>query len=65
MAVIYSVTRCAEGMLSDDIISDYEAVIPVEWSDAVPFVQEALGKIRNARDNIVECANEVQRVLKC
>jgi hypothetical protein len=51
--------------LSDDIISDYEAVIPVEWSDAVPFVQEALGKIRNARDNIVECANEVQRVLKC
>lgn len=51
--------------LSDDTISDYEAVVPVEWSTALPFVQEAAGKIRNARDNIVECANEVQRVLKC
>lgn len=51
--------------LSDEAISDYEAVIPDEWSEALPFVQAAIGKIRNARDHIAECAIEVQRVLKC
>lgn len=51
--------------LSDETIFDYEAAIPVEWSMALPFVQAALEKIRNARDHIEECAIEVQRVLKC
>jgi len=51
--------------LSDDTISGYEAVIPSEWGDALPHVQEALTKIKNARDHIDECAIEVQRVLKC
>lgn len=51
--------------LSDGTISDYEAAIPVEWSGALPFVQEAINKIGNARDHIEECAIEVQRVLKC
>lgn len=51
--------------LSDDDISGYEAIIPNEWSSALPFVQEAIGKIKNARHHIAECAIEVQRVLKC
>ena len=51
--------------LSDDAISDYEAMIPDEWATALPFVQAAVQKIRNARDHIDECAIEVQRVLRC
>jgi hypothetical protein len=51
--------------LSDEAISDYEAVIPDEWSEALPFVRGAIGKIKNARNHIAECAIEVQRVLKC
>jgi hypothetical protein len=51
--------------LSDETISGYEAVIPVEWSGALPFVRDALRKIRHARDHIAKCAIEVQRVLKC
>lgn len=51
--------------LSDDLIADYEAIIPVEWSAALPILHDAFRKIRNARDHIDECAIEVQRVLKC
>lgn len=51
--------------LSDATISDYEAAIPNEWSEALPFVEVALEKIRNARDHIAECAIELQRALKC
>jgi hypothetical protein len=51
--------------LSDETISDYEAALPMEWAIALPFVQSAVEKIRNARDHIDECAIEVQRVLKC
>lgn len=51
--------------LPDETLSDYEAVIPVEWSVSLPFVQAAIEKVRNARDHIDACANELQRVLKC
>jgi hypothetical protein len=51
--------------LPDEIISCYEHVIPAEWSAGIPFVHAAIERIRNARDHIVECAIEVQRVLKC
>jgi hypothetical protein len=51
--------------LSNETISDYEAALPAEWATALPFVQSAVEKIRNARDHIDECAIEIQRVLKC
>lgn len=51
--------------LSDETISDYEAILPAEWATALPHMQSALEQIRNARDHIDECAIEIQRVLKC
>jgi len=52
-------------LLSDNMIAGYESAIPDEWSAALPAVRKAIGKIIDARDHIAECANEVQRVLKC
>jgi hypothetical protein len=47
------------------MVNDYIAAIPVEWQTDLPTIHGALDRIRQARDNIADCALEVQRVLKC
>lgn len=51
--------------LSDDMLSDYGAALPAEWSAAQPVISRAIQRIKFARDNIEGCVAEVQRVLTC
>lgn len=50
--------------VSDARLLEYRAAIPPEWSEALPKVDEALERIRNARDNIEGVIAEVERVLQ-
>ena len=50
--------------ISDDHLSEYRAAIPPEWSEALPAVDEALGRVRDARDNLDGVIAEVERVLQ-
>lgn len=50
------------GLLDADF-ARYEPAIPPEWAGALPAVQNAIKKIRDARDNMDGCIAEVQRVL--
>jgi hypothetical protein len=58
-------TLHAWGKLSDDMVDGYAAAIPAEWEDALPTIEVAIDRIKQARDNIADCTTEVQRVLKC
>jgi hypothetical protein len=49
--------------LSDVRLSAYETAIPHEWAAATPTVTAAVSLIRDARDNIDGCMNEIRRVL--
>lgn len=49
--------------LSDVRLSAYETAIPMEWATAMPKVAAAVSLIRDARDNIDGCMNEIRRVL--
>jgi len=49
--------------LSDADFAGYQAAIPPEWAEALPAVNSAIEKVRNARDNIDACVVEMQRVL--
>ncbi|MDE0390993.1 MAG: hypothetical protein OXI57_02860 [Rhodospirillales bacterium] len=50
--------------LSDDRLSEYRDAIPPEWDEALPAVDEALGRVRDARDNFDGVIAEVERVLQ-
>lgn len=50
--------------LSDARLQEYRAAVPPEWSEALPVVDEALGRVRNARDNIDGVIAEIERVLQ-
>ena len=50
--------------ISDARLQKYRAVIPREWVTALPAVDEALKRIRNARDNFDGVIAEIRRVLK-
>ena len=55
--------RAAWTGLSDGRIAEYASALPVEWSSAMPEIVAAIGLIREARDHIDECLNEIKRVL--
>lgn len=50
--------------LSDERLKEYELAIPDQWAEARASIQSALKLIRDARDNIGGCLEEVQRVLQ-
>ncbi|MDE0175234.1 MAG: hypothetical protein OYH76_10175 [Defluviicoccus sp.] len=50
--------------VSDDRLQEYRAAIPREWAEALPAVDEALDRIRGARDNIDGVIAEILRVLQ-
>jgi hypothetical protein len=55
--------RDAWSSLSDAMLGDYEAAIPLEWAAAASHAADAVELIKNARDNIDGCLTELQRVL--
>ena len=50
--------------ISDDRLLEYRQAIPPEWDAAQPAVEEALDRIRNARDNLDGVIAETMRVLQ-
>ena len=50
--------------LSDRRLKEYRNAIPPEWSGALATVDEALDRIRNARDNIDGIISEARQVLQ-
>ena len=50
--------------ISDDRLLEYGRTIPPEWETAQPAVEEALDRIRNARDNLDGVIAEIRRVLQ-
>lgn len=50
--------------LSDEVIAGYQTAVPDEWAGSEAAVHAALKLIRDARDNIDGCLNEVRRILK-
>lgn len=56
--------REAWSRVSDDRLQEYRAAIPWEWAQALPAVDEAIDRIRGARDNLGGVIAEILRVLK-
>ena len=50
--------------ISDDRLLEYQHTIPPEWDTAHPSVEEALDRVRNARDNLDGVIAEIRRVLQ-
>ncbi|WP_143596256.1 HipA family kinase [Tistlia consotensis] len=50
--------------LSDARLSSYRAEVPAEWDESAAAVDEALSRVRNARDNIDGIIAEAERVLQ-
>tara|TARA_R110002073_G_scaffold333127_1_gene520228 strand:- start:7050 stop:7775 length:726 start_codon:yes stop_codon:yes gene_type:complete len=50
--------------ISDARLQEYRAAIPPEWNSALPAVDEALDRVRNARDNIDGVIAEIERVVQ-
>ena len=50
--------------ISDDRLLEYGQTIPPEWETAQPAVEEALDRVRNARDNLDGVIAEIRRVLQ-
>ena len=51
--------------ISDEMIEGYAACLPDQWAEAQPVIHSALDRIKQARDNVEDCAIEVQRIIKC
>ena len=60
----FSPLRKLWSALSDMRLQDYRNAIPAEWNEALAMVDEALDRIRNARDNIDGIISEARRVLQ-
>ena len=50
--------------VSDPRLEAYRAAVPPEWNAAHGAVDEALDRIRNARDNVDGVIAEIERVLQ-
>ena len=59
----YSLLPGIWSSVSDARLQDYRSAIPSVWSEALPVVDDALDRIRMARDNIAGVIAEIQRVL--
>lgn len=50
--------------ISDDRLLEYRAAIPSEWNKALLTVDDALNRVRNARDNFDGVIAEIRRILQ-
>jgi hypothetical protein len=55
--------RPAWESLSDEVLTDYGAMLPPEWSEAANAVTDGLTHLAQVRDRIDECLTEVKRAL--
>jgi hypothetical protein len=55
--------RAAWAALSDGRIDGYASALPAEWASAAPDAAAAIRLIKDARDHIDGCLNEIKRVL--
>ena len=62
-AVDLTTVRAAWASLRDGRIEAYANAVPVEWAAAGADVDEAIRLIKDARDRIDACLNEIRRVL--
>ena len=60
----FSPLRKLWSALSDMRLEEYRKAIPAEWNEALAMVDEALDRIRNARDNIDGIISEARQVLQ-
>jgi hypothetical protein len=60
----FSPTLAVWSGVSDARLQEYRTAVPSEWSDALPAVDEALDRVRNARDNMDGVIAEIERVLQ-
>lgn len=49
--------------ITDERLAQYRAALPLEWSEADPFVGQTLSYVAELRDNVESVLDEVQRVL--
>lgn len=59
----YAALRASWQGLSDARLAVYGAALPPEWASAMPIVAQAIETVRNVRDNLDDCVEEMQRVL--
>jgi hypothetical protein len=50
--------------LTDDILEDFLALIPLEWAEAMGAIEDARNLLGSVRDKIDDCLLELDRVLK-
>jgi hypothetical protein len=60
----YAPIRSAWGAVTNDMLVQYKAAVPLAWGVKADAVEAAVSLIRDARDRIDDCLVEVQRVLK-
>lgn len=63
LGVDYAPIRQRWNAIADDRLTEYRASIPDEWAHVIADADSALTLIRDARNNIDACINEIQRVL--
>lgn len=56
--------RAAWSALSDEVLADCEACLPLQWAASAEAIADALTHLRNVRDRIDECLIEMRRVLQ-
>ena len=56
--------RALWSAISDDRLLEYRDAIPSEWDKALPTVDDALDRVRNARDNFDGVITEIRRILQ-
>ena len=59
----FAVLKKKWSAVSDSRLRKYRQVVPPEWATALPAVDEALIRIRNARDNFGGIIAEIKRIL--
>ena len=60
----FSPLQAAWSRVSDNRLLKYRSAIPSEWVTALPTVDEALDRVRSARDNFSGVIAEIRRVLQ-
>ncbi|MGJ4882399.1 HipA family kinase [Bradyrhizobium sp. HKCCYLRH1065] len=59
----FAAVRTSWCAISDERLAEYRAAVPMQWGNISADVDSALKLIRDARDNIDGCLDEIRRIL--
>jgi hypothetical protein len=59
----FDAIKAAWSGLSDARLSQYDAILPDEWTDMRPYLGEAIEHLRKIRDKMDPCLKELERIL--